>query len=109
MSEGVTQCNSCGAGYQLSGKVCCDTGANSFPDSSGGCTGCSEVIIGCVICEQNEGNTECASCNRVEGFQLAGVSCCDTESGSYPVGNSCESCATAQPGCSSCRMNAAVV
>jgi hypothetical protein len=54
-----------------------------------------------VICQQNGVDTECLSCDKVEGYQLSGTTCCNTNSGFYPDGISeCESCGDAQGGCS---------
>ena len=105
VNDVFTECASCNteAGFELSGTICCDLNNNKFPDGSGGCAACADIILGCGTCEVINGLTECASCNTEAGFQISGTICCYTNSGQYPDGSgACDSCGNIIFGCESC-------
>ena len=61
MRNGVTGCTRCitDEGYQLSGRKCCNTQNDLYPDQSDDCAPCSSVIPGCSSCFVNGGVTSC--------------------------------------------------
>lgn len=43
-----------------------------------GCDACSTIIPGCNLCEVNGGVTECTQCDTVNGYEISGATCCNT-------------------------------
>lgn len=68
VNSGSTECLICDTvnSYELSGRICCQTNANSYPDDSGGCSSCSSIVPGCLSCDVFDGMTDCIDCSIVD-------------------------------------------
>jgi hypothetical protein len=90
-----------------SGVTCCGTLGGQFPDENDGCNACAALFPGCSTCDVNDGGTtECIACDTDGGFEISGIQCCNLNADSYPDGaDSCDSCASIIPGCSTCDVN----
>ena len=101
--SGVTKCTACQTDWELSGDLCCDSNADSYPKSDGTCDVCGSIIDGCSTCQVISGVTKCTACQT--DWELSGDLCCDSNADSYPKSDgTCDVCGSIIDGCSTCQV-----